>query len=66
MTRAEILAAKARIAEIDELFGTASGWGSWMVMAANEREKLVDRLRRVGGSVEHKWLARTETGGSVS
>ncbi len=36
-------AAIRRIAEIDTMFEAASGWGSWMVMAANEREDLATK-----------------------
>lgn len=54
----EIETAKARIAEIDALFETATGWGSWMVMAANEREALTDRF-----GLPHKYQARTAAGG---
>lgn len=42
-----------RIAEIDAMFDGATGWGSWMVMAANEREALADKF-----GLEHKWQAR--------
>ena len=37
MTEAD---AKKRIDEIDAKFEAATGWGSWMVMLANERETL--------------------------
>lgn len=47
-----------RIAQIDAEFEQATGWGSWMVMVANERERLVDDLRANGYHVEHKHLAR--------
>jgi hypothetical protein len=50
--------ALARIAEIDKQFEAATGWGSWMVMTANERERLVNTLQRSGYPIEHKWLAR--------
>ena len=33
-----------RIAEIDAMFEGATGWGSWMVEAANEREHLATRF----------------------
>lgn len=49
--------AKARITEIDSMFESASGWGSWMVTAANEREKLADKF-----GLEHKYRARTFDG----
>jgi len=45
--------AKARVAEIDAKFEAAKGWGSWMVMIANERERLANQF-----GFEHKWLAR--------
>lgn len=50
--------AVVRIAEIDAMFEGASGWGSWMVEAANEREELANRF-----GFEHKYLARTAAGG---
>lgn len=50
----------ARVAEIDAMFEQATGWGSWMVMTANERERLVDDLQANGYNVEHKWLARCD------
>ena len=37
MTESE---ARARIAEIDAKFESATHWGSWMVEIANEREAL--------------------------
>lgn len=46
-------AAVNRIAEIDAMFEAATGWGSWMVMCANERERLADKF-----GLEHKWQAR--------
>ncbi len=45
--------AKARIADIDEAFDAAAGWGSWMVMLANEREDLADKF-----GLPHKNQAR--------
>lgn len=36
--------ARERVAEIDTMFEEATGWGSWMVMAANERESLATRF----------------------
>ncbi|MFN7883207.1 MAG: hypothetical protein ACK5PF_09375 [bacterium] len=59
------LLAKLRIAEIDEWFAEATGWGSWMVEAANEREGLVNGLRQEGYLIEHKYQARSSTGGRV-
>lgn len=53
--------AKQRIAEIDAKFEKATGWGSWMVMAANEREALADKF-----SLPHKHQARSASGGRVS
>lgn len=47
-----------RISEIDAEFEQATGWGSWMVMVANERERLVDDLRANGYQIEHKNVAR--------
>ena len=50
-------AAAKRVAEIDAMFEAATGWGSWMVMAANEREALADLF-----GFEHKYQARTASG----
>ena len=57
---------RKRIAEIDAMFDQASGWGSWMVEAANERERLVDGLREEGFAIAHKHLARTASGERTS
>jgi len=58
-----------RIAKIDAMFTQALidgiDWGSWMVEAANEREGLVKALRKEGHQIEHKHLARSDTGGRV-
>jgi hypothetical protein len=54
MTKQE---AETRVAEIDKMFEGATGWGSWMVMAANEREDLADRF-----GLPQKYQARTGTG----
>lgn len=46
------------------MFEEATGWGSWMVMVANEREALVNELNeRWNAGLKHKWLARTASGG---
>jgi hypothetical protein len=66
MTSEQISDALLRIKNIDELFDGATGWGSWMVMAANEREALVNKLQANGVKIEHKWLARTADGGHTS
>lgn len=47
-----------RISEIDAMFEGATGWGSWMVMCANEHERLVDDLIANGYKAEHKYQAR--------
>lgn len=54
----ERAAAIKRIAEIDAKFERATGWGSWMVMVANEREALANRF-----GLPHKNRARTASGG---
>lgn len=33
-----------RIAQIDAMFESVTGWGSWMVGCANEREDLAERF----------------------
>ena len=58
--------AQERIAEIDRLFSESTGWGSWMVAAANERESLVTKLRTEGVQIEHRFQARTGAGCRVS
>lgn len=50
-----------RIAEIDAMFEAATGWGSWMVMAANERESLANKH-----GLPHKHLTRTSAGERTS
>lgn len=65
-TDPECKMAAERIAAIDAMFTDATGWGSWMVECANEREALVERLRSYGVEIEHKYLARSESGGRVS
>jgi hypothetical protein len=56
MTEADkVEAATKRVAEIDAMFDVATGWGSWMVMAANEREALADQF-----GLDHKWFARCD------
>lgn len=52
--------AVARIAEIDLWFAGATGWSSWMVSCANEREALANRW-----SLPHKHQARTPDGQSA-
>ena len=54
MTKQE---AVKRVAEIDAMFDGATGWGSWMVSAANDREALADKF-----GFEHKHQARTASG----
>ncbi len=49
--------AVARIAEIDLWFAGATGWGSWMVGCANEREALANRWK-----LPHKYQVRTSDG----
>jgi hypothetical protein len=61
----KILLTELRIAEIDAMFEGATGWGSWMAGAANEREGLVNALRKEGHQIDHKHLARSGTGGRV-
>ena len=64
-TQKDIDNALDRIAKIDAMFDDARSWGSWMVGCANEREALVNNLARFGVAVEHKYLARTGSGGRV-
>ena len=56
----------ARIAEIDAMFDMATGWGSWMVMCANEREYLVNAINSRGGHAVHRYQARTSSGGRTN
>lgn len=54
-----IVEAFHRIKEIDKMFEEAIGWGSWMIMCANEREDLVNKLNReFGHNLKHKYQAR--------
>ena len=55
-----------RINEIDAMFSNATGWGSWMVMCANERERIVNALNAEGRDIAHKHQARTGTGQRTS
>jgi hypothetical protein len=66
MTQDEQDAALKTIAQYDEMFDRATGWGSWMVEAANDRERLVNKLNANGHEIEHKNLARTADEGRVS
>ena len=50
-----------RIAFIDKMFEEATGWGSWMVGCANEREALANKY-----GLPQKWQARSSDGGRVS
>lgn len=55
-----------RIAEIDAMFEASTGWGSWMVSVANEREALVNHINGrwlIEEPLEHKYQARTASGG---
>jgi hypothetical protein len=47
-----------RIAEIDAKFKNAGAWCSWMVILANEREFLVNRINSRGGQIAHQHQAR--------
>jgi hypothetical protein len=55
-----------QIAEIDNSFARATGWGSRMADQANSREYLVNKLIEADFDVEHKHQARTGSGGRVS
>ena len=61
----KILLTELRIAEIDQMFAEADYYGSWMVEEANDRESLVNALRKEGHQIEHKHQARSSTGGRV-
>ena len=49
-----------RIAEINAMFEGATGWGSWMVEAANEREHLATQF-----DLPQRYQARSASGGRV-
>ena len=66
MNQKQIDSAEFRVAMIDLQFEAATGWGSWMVDLANERENLVDLLKLAGVQIEHKYQARTSGGGRIS
>lgn len=57
VSEADFNEAKTRIAEIDAMFEDAKGWGSWMVEAANERERLATYW-----GLPQKYQARTGDG----
>lgn len=61
-----VAAAVSRIVEIDKMFEAATGWRSWMVSCANEREYLVDRLRDNGAQIEHRYQAHLDDGARTS
>lgn len=44
MSKGAFEQAVERIAQIDAMFESATGWGSWMVGCANEREDLATRF----------------------
>lgn len=50
-----------RIAEIDAMFEAATGWGSWMVDCANEREDLATQF-----NLPQRFQARTSDGRRTS
>lgn len=54
-----------RVEQLDAMFSDASGWGSWMVECANERETLMKKLAEHGVMIEHKYQARSSCGGRV-
>ena len=58
MTEGQRDEALMRLSEIDLMFAQATGWGSWMVGCANEREDLANKLRANGIMVAHKYVAR--------
>lgn len=58
MTPFDPAEALSRIAEIDKMFVSAQGWGSWMAEASNERKGLVHKLADVGIIVAHNYELR--------
>lgn len=66
MNKEQISAALKRIQEIDSSFESASGWGSWMIMCANEREALVNELQKATIQIEHRFQARLSDGSRTS
>jgi hypothetical protein len=56
---------RSKIEHIDDMFQTASGWGSWMVMASNDRYSLVEEAARLGYQMEHKYVAKDGSGNRV-
>lgn len=49
-----------RVAEIDKMFETATGWGSWMVEASHERKALIDKLNKLGLRLPHKYTTEAD------
>jgi hypothetical protein len=52
-----------RIAAIDAMFESATDWGSWMVMVANERRTLVTHLNDHGHEIPHRHQAHCDQAG---
>lgn len=55
---ADVVKIRARVAEIDTMFETATGWGSWMSDASSERRGLVRQAAIRGVNIPHDRLAR--------
>ena len=58
MTKEEAI---QRIADIDAQFEEAKRWGSWMIMAANEREDIANKF-----GLPHKYLVRSLDGNRIN
>lgn len=57
----QVISGIRRIGEIDAMFATATGWGSWMRTTSNERKALVNDINRIYGlSLRHNHEFRTE------
>ena len=57
----------SRVKALDAMFVGATHWGSWMVMASNEREQLVQKLEfGFNVHIPNRHLARTIEGSKVS
>lgn len=53
---------KTKITEIDAMFESATGWGSWMASASAYRRSLVIQARHHGVIIENKHECRTSSG----
>lgn len=51
---------KKRIASIDEMFDSATSWGSWMSELSGDRRALVREAAKHGVVIQDKWLRKID------